>query len=73
MSSTAAATADSTLVEVEVVDNGGPGKGERAMGWWLVGCCGLVVGMVSLGGVTRLTGSPCYTTTCFIMMTAGVG
>ena len=31
--------------------------GERAMGWWLIGCSGLVAGMVVLGGVTRLTGS----------------
>lgn len=27
------------------------------MGWWLIGCGGLVAGMVVLGGVTRLTGS----------------
>jgi cytochrome c oxidase assembly protein subunit 15 len=31
--------------------------GTRAMGWWLIGCSGMVAGMVVLGGVTRLTGS----------------
>jgi len=29
----------------------------RAMAWWLYGCCGMVFGMVALGGITRLTGS----------------
>ena len=29
----------------------------RAVGWWLMGCCGLVSGSVILGGVTRLTES----------------
>ncbi len=27
------------------------------MAWWLFGCCGMVFGMVALGGITRLTGS----------------
>jgi len=29
--------------------------GARSMGWWLIGCSGMVAGMVVLGGVTRLT------------------
>ena len=29
----------------------------RIVGWWLVGCCGLVSGSVLIGGVTRLTES----------------
>jgi len=32
-------------------------RGQRQMAWWLYGCCGMVFGMVALGGVTRLTGS----------------
>ena len=55
--SSSSATSDSSLTEVQVIENGNAGPGERAMGWWLLGCCGLVLGMVSLGGVTRLTGS----------------
>ena len=35
---------------------GGDGV-KRVVGWWLVGCCGLVGGSVVLGGVTRLTES----------------
>ena len=31
--------------------------GGRVVGWWLVGCCGLVAGSVLLGGITRLTES----------------
>ncbi|XP_077972349.1 heme A synthase COX15-like [Styela clava] len=31
--------------------------GQKIIGWWLAGCCGLVVGAVVLGGVTRLTES----------------
>ena len=30
---------------------------QRAVGWWLGGCTGMVFGMVVLGGVTRLTRS----------------
>ena len=29
----------------------------RVVGYWLVGCCGLVAGSVVLGGITRLTES----------------
>lgn len=32
-------------------------RGERIVGWWLLGCCGMVGGAVLLGGVTRLTES----------------
>lgn len=32
-------------------------KGRKQVGWWLVGCGALVVGMVVVGGVTRLTES----------------
>jgi len=32
-------------------------RGERAVGWWLLGCCGMVGGAILLGGVTRLTES----------------
>ena len=32
-------------------------KINRAIGWWLLGCSGMVVGAVLLGGVTRLTES----------------
>ena len=31
--------------------------GGRAVGWWLIGCCGMVGGAVLVGGVTRLTES----------------
>ncbi|MBI2569119.1 MAG: COX15/CtaA family protein [Candidatus Schekmanbacteria bacterium] len=34
-----------------------PAAGNRAVGLWLLGCCALLLGMVVLGGVTRLTGS----------------
>lgn len=34
-----------------------PPIARRAVGWWLVGCCGLVAGSVVLGGITRLTES----------------
>lgn len=34
-----------------------PARGHKVVGWWLAGCCGLVVGAVVLGGVTRLTES----------------
>lgn len=30
---------------------------QRLIGWWLLGCCGLVSGSVLIGGVTRLTES----------------
>lgn len=33
------------------------GTGGRAVGWWLLGCCGFVGGAVLVGGVTRLTES----------------
>ena len=33
------------------------------LGYWLLGCCGLVVGSVSLGGITRLTESGLSMTT----------
>ena len=29
----------------------------RTIGWWLIGCCGMVGGAVLVGGVTRLTES----------------
>lgn len=29
---------------------------DRAVGYWLLGCCGMTAGAVVLGGVTRLTG-----------------
>lgn len=29
----------------------------RAVGWWLLGCCGLIFAMVVIGGITRLTES----------------
>ncbi|KAI6646159.1 Cytochrome c oxidase assembly protein COX15-like [Oopsacas minuta] len=32
-------------------------KQDRAIGWWLLGCSGMVMGAVLLGGVTRLTES----------------
>lgn len=28
---------------------------DRAVGWWLFGCSGMVCGMVAVGGLTRLT------------------
>ncbi len=28
-----------------------------ALGYWLLGCCGMAVGAVSIGGITRLTES----------------
>ena len=31
--------------------------GGRAVGWWLIGCCGFIGGAVLVGGVTRLTES----------------
>ena len=57
MSSPSGEANPSSLTEVREVANDGAGPGDRAMGWWLLGCCGLVLGMVSLGGVTRLTGT----------------
>ena len=33
------------------------------LGYWLLGCCGMVVGSVSLGGITRLTESGLSMTT----------
>ena len=30
-------------------------RGERAMGWWLLFCCGMIFVMVVIGGITRLT------------------
>ena len=44
------------MVRIEEVENEEK-TGTRAMGWWLLGCSGMVAGMVVLGGVTRLTGS----------------
>lgn len=35
----------------------GSNGSRRVVGWWLLGCCGLVAGSVILGGVTRLTES----------------
>ncbi|MCP4249181.1 MAG: heme A synthase, partial [bacterium] len=32
-------------------------SGDRQIGLWLLTCCAMVLGMISLGGVTRLTGS----------------
>ena len=32
-------------------------RADRVIGWWLLGCSGMVVGAVILGGVTRLTES----------------
>ncbi|XP_038070786.1 cytochrome c oxidase assembly protein COX15 homolog [Patiria miniata] len=34
-----------------------PAHAQKIVGWWLLGCCGMVVGAVVLGGVTRLTES----------------
>ncbi|XP_022097716.1 cytochrome c oxidase assembly protein COX15 homolog isoform X2 [Acanthaster planci] len=34
-----------------------PAHAQKIVGWWLMGCCGMVVGAVVLGGVTRLTES----------------
>ncbi|OWF52787.1 cytochrome c oxidase assembly protein COX15 homolog [Mizuhopecten yessoensis] len=34
-----------------------PAYTQKAIGWWLVGCSGMVFGAVVLGGVTRLTES----------------
>jgi cytochrome c oxidase assembly protein subunit 15 len=34
-----------------------PQAGRRAVGWWLVACCGLIFAMVVIGGITRLTES----------------
>ena len=34
-----------------------PATTSRAVGWWLVVLCGMVVAMVLLGGYTRLTHS----------------
>ena len=50
-------SASNPLEVVTVAEPAGGGAGDHAMGWWLLTCCGIVVGMVSLGGVTRLTGS----------------
>ena len=38
-------------------DSTGAVAGGRAVGWWLIGCCGFVGGAVLVGGVTRLTES----------------
>jgi len=38
-------------------------KAQKYVGYWLLGCCGLVVGSVSLGGITRLTESGLSMTT----------
>ncbi|CAK8688771.1 unnamed protein product [Clavelina lepadiformis] len=34
-----------------------PSAPKKAIGWWLAGCCGMTVGAVVIGGVTRLTES----------------
>lgn len=49
-----------TLLNRHVTTPPGPSVSpgaRRVVGWWLVGCCGLVAGSVVLGGVTRLTES----------------
>ncbi len=40
-----------------------PLAGSRAVGWWLIGCCGLIFAMVVIGGITRLTESGLSITT----------
>jgi hypothetical protein len=50
------AQAQTDMAKVQEV-HGEEKAGARAMGWWLIGCSGMVAGMVVLGGVTRLTGS----------------
>jgi cytochrome c oxidase assembly protein subunit 15 len=34
-----------------------PQGSRRAVGWWLIACCGLIFAMVVIGGITRLTES----------------
>uniref|UniRef100_A0A7E4ZW93 Cytochrome c oxidase assembly protein COX15 n=1 Tax=Panagrellus redivivus TaxID=6233 RepID=A0A7E4ZW93_PANRE len=41
----------------ESLTSNGDGKSKKAIGYWLLGCAGLVYGAVALGGVTRLTES----------------
>ena len=50
------AHAQAEMAKVQEV-HGEDKAGARTMGWWLIGCSGMVAGMVVLGGVTRLTGS----------------
>ncbi|XP_065834102.1 heme A synthase COX15-like [Oscarella lobularis] len=44
------------VLVVNARKSGAPNR-ERGVGIWLMGCCGMVVGSVVLGGVTRLTES----------------
>lgn len=56
------ATAVTATTETAATTTAATAAGEhrqtaRAVGWWLIGCCVIVVGMVLLGGYTRLTHS----------------
>lgn len=46
-----------TPTPVVIKNAEGVAAAPRAVGYWLVGCAGMVFGMVALGGATRLTKS----------------
>ena len=45
------------LLTTTTTGGGTASSSGRAVGWWLIGCCGMVGGAVLVGGVTRLTES----------------